>query len=207
MAGKPPGHSGAAMEGAASFFRFVGVWGYRFWGYFLVAFIVFVSFLLVCLFVWSWGGFVLGLVFTRNFFFGFGWVGFLLFLRGQRINLFPCKKENLFERHAGERARPSSKPDPKEGRRSSLPAGVPVVGGPEEQRLAARAAVGRRVTAVHRRRHRVLLVPCGESSAELILGASGGVARGSRGSLGQLQLCPRPAGAREGPCGFARRQE
>lgn len=59
------------------------------------------------------------------------------------------------------------------GQAKPRPAEVPVVGRPEEQRLAARAAVGRRVTAVHRGRHRVLLVPCGESHAELTLGVGG----------------------------------
>lgn len=93
------------------------------------------------------------------------------------------------------------------GQASSLPAAVPVVGRAEQQRLAARAAVGRRVTAVHRRRHRVLLVPCGESSTELTLGARGhpcaghgapGAAWGSSGSAPDLR------GLGEAPRGFPR---
>lgn len=61
----------------------------------------------------------------------------------------------------------------KEAGQSSSPADVPVVGGPEEQSLTARAAVGGRVTAVHRGRHRILLVPCGESGKQLTLAATG----------------------------------
>lgn len=87
----------------------------------------------------------------------------------------------------GRESASQQQPAHKKDKASSLPAAVPVVGRPEEQRLAARAAVGRRVTAVHRRRHRVLLVPCGESGTELTPGAQrGSPAPGSSGSVPEL---------------------
>lgn len=206
-AGKPPRHSGARDGGRGIFFfRFVGVGGCRFWGDFLVAFFVFFSFLLVRLFVWSWGGFVLVWFLRVIFFFGFGWVGFFLFLRRQRINLFPCKKEKLFERHAGERA---AKPSP--GRAGELPAGggtccracgAAAPGCPCSCRSAcdSRTPAEAPSTAGPLRREQHRVNPGGERPPLRW-------PRGSRGGLGQLRLCARPAGARGGSPRVSQRQE
>lgn len=172
----------------------------------MVAFFVFFSFLLVRLFVWSWGGFVLVWFLRVIFFFGFGWVGFFLFLRRQRINLFPCKKEKLFERHAGERA---AKPSP--GRAGELPAGggtccracgAAAPGCPCSCRSAcdSRTPAEAPSTAGPLRREQHRVNPGGERPPLRW-------PRGSRGGLGQLRLCARPAGARGGSPRVSQRQE
>lgn len=90
---------------------------------------------------------------------------FGLFLEKGKTELVSSQqRESCWEDTPG---RDPARTEGRAGGHSSLPAAVPVVGGPEEQGLTARAAVRGGVTAVDRGRHRVLLVPCRGRGREL----------------------------------------
>lgn len=97
-----------------------------------------------------------------------------------------CKRKPLAQHNGGRAVRAAADANRGEGERGE--AEVPVVGGPQEQGLAARAAVRGGVTAVHRRGHRVLLVPCGESGTGLARAAAAAQPRAAPAGSHYLEM-------------------
>lgn len=109
---------------------------------------------------------------------------FCLFVSRERQTR--CKRKPLAQHNGGRAVRAAADANRGEGERGE--AEVPVVGGPQEQGLAARAAVRGGVTAVHRRGHRVLLVPCGESGTGLARAAAAAQPRAAPAGSHYLEM-------------------
>lgn len=112
---------------------------------------------------------------------------FVCFKRKPDPTFLPrCKRKPLAQHNGGRAVRAAADANRGEGERGE--AEVPVVGGPQEQGLAARAAVRGGVTAVHRRGHRVLLVPCGESGTGLARAAAAAQPRAAPAGSHYLEM-------------------